>query len=526
MPDPKKFSNFSEMITAIHDLGLYFGLYTSRSNNTCAGFAASCGHEVLDAVAYASWGVDFVKDDSCGYCRDVLSDYSIMQSAIWATARVMILSIEGEPPIANCSAGGFGNMRRVGHDLNDWYKSAVSLVDLGSGLWPYAHSDVNKSDGGFWNDFEILHVGNNEFSNGSVAAVVHFTMWCALKAPLLLGMDFNKTDAATLALVGNVEAIAVNQDPLGAPAHRVAVSPPANSTLGASAWDSVSVITPCALNHSTQTWRYRNASSGPRQFLYIVPCNAADPFQQWTFPGADGGVPGLLRNVGAGACVDAGKSADPAVVTTCNASSSAQLWTGTTDLLHISNPDNTSCLAVWDFSGPDVQVRFQEAMFALRFTLARASSLPQVAFCKSQSDGPASNANEVFSYDKTSGLITTQSGPVSGQCLGVESGPAGGQLVTQDGEGREWCLTNQFGGEGGWMVAQCASGVQDRSVGMQYFNVTVEASGGRTSLGDAQSLAGVVAIRGAPGPSYNNQFGGSGPVAHSRYVTDGGPAPR
>jgi len=160
-------------------------------------------------------------------------------------------------------------------------------------------------------------------------------------------MDFNKTDAATLALVGNVEAIAVNQDPLGAPAHRVAVSPPANSSLGASAWDSVSVITPCALNHSTQTWRYRNASSGPRQFLYIVPCNAADPFQQWVFPGADGGVPGLLRNVGAGACVDAGKSADPAVVTTCNASSSAQLWTGTTDLLHISNPDNTSCLAVW-----------------------------------------------------------------------------------------------------------------------------------------------------------------------------------
>jgi len=105
MPDPKKFSNFSEMITAIHDLGLYFGLYTSRSNNTCAGFAASCGHEVLDAVAYASWGVDFVKDDSCGYCRDVLSDYSIMQSAIWATGSDDSVH-RGRAPIANCSAGG------------------------------------------------------------------------------------------------------------------------------------------------------------------------------------------------------------------------------------------------------------------------------------------------------------------------------------------------------------------------------------------------------------------------------------
>ncbi len=73
-----------------------------------------------------------------------------MQEAIWATGRTMVLSIEGEPPIQNCSQGGFGNMRRVGHDITAEWKSAVSLVDIASGLWPYAHNETNAQYGGFW----------------------------------------------------------------------------------------------------------------------------------------------------------------------------------------------------------------------------------------------------------------------------------------------------------------------------------------------------------------------------------------
>jgi hypothetical protein len=32
---------------------------------TCARFAASLGHEVDDAKAFAEWGVDFLKYDNC-----------------------------------------------------------------------------------------------------------------------------------------------------------------------------------------------------------------------------------------------------------------------------------------------------------------------------------------------------------------------------------------------------------------------------------------------------------------------------
>lgn len=87
------------------------GLYTARSNNTCGGYAASCMHEQVDALQYAAWGVDYLKDDSCGECRSdggAMVDYSEMQKAIYATNRSIYLSIEGFEDVAKVSLGGHG----------------------------------------------------------------------------------------------------------------------------------------------------------------------------------------------------------------------------------------------------------------------------------------------------------------------------------------------------------------------------------------------------------------------------------
>ena len=170
--------------------------------------------------------MDFVKDDDCGSCGadTTLEAYAAMQQGIWASGRSMVLSIEGQPDPKQASECGHGQMRRVGHDMVNTYKSAIGLVDLGSRLYPFAHngSKYNATCGGFWNDLEILHIGDGEFAHsyngpegaspGSVAANAHFTLWVICKAPLLLGMDFAKTAPATLALVKNAEAIAVHQD--------------------------------------------------------------------------------------------------------------------------------------------------------------------------------------------------------------------------------------------------------------------------------------------------------------------------
>ena len=68
--DPARFPGGWPAVTSfIHGLGMKSGLYTSKSPFTCAGFAASCGHEMQDAALFASWEIDYVKEDSCGPCR-------------------------------------------------------------------------------------------------------------------------------------------------------------------------------------------------------------------------------------------------------------------------------------------------------------------------------------------------------------------------------------------------------------------------------------------------------------------------
>ena len=61
--NPQKFPDgFKNVTDFLHGLGLKSGLYTAKGNRTCAGFAASCGHEVQDAAQWASWGIDYVKE--------------------------------------------------------------------------------------------------------------------------------------------------------------------------------------------------------------------------------------------------------------------------------------------------------------------------------------------------------------------------------------------------------------------------------------------------------------------------------
>jgi alpha-galactosidase len=59
----------------------------------------------------------------------------------------------------------------------------------------------------------MLEVGNGGMSNDEYQA--HFSLWAALKAPLLIGCALKNISNATLQILGNEEVIAINQDPLG-----------------------------------------------------------------------------------------------------------------------------------------------------------------------------------------------------------------------------------------------------------------------------------------------------------------------
>ncbi|KAI2497174.1 PFAM glycoside hydrolase clan GH-D [Fragilaria crotonensis] len=57
----------------------------------------------------------------------------------------------------------------------------------------------------------MLEVGNGNLSDEENRA--HFSLWCLVKAPLLLGMDLDTLTADTKEIISNMNLIRVNQDP-------------------------------------------------------------------------------------------------------------------------------------------------------------------------------------------------------------------------------------------------------------------------------------------------------------------------
>ena len=65
---------------------------------------------------------------------------------------------------------------------------------------------------GYWNDPDMLEVGNGMSESEDRA---HFTMWCMMASPLILGNDLRNMSEATRNILLNKEMIAIDQDPLG-----------------------------------------------------------------------------------------------------------------------------------------------------------------------------------------------------------------------------------------------------------------------------------------------------------------------
>lgn len=73
---------------------------------------------------------------------------------------------------------------------------------------------------GHYNDPDMLLVGNGKDGFTAPYLYTHFTQWCMLAAPLIIGSDLKKADAFQISLFCNDEVLAVDQDPLGRQATR------------------------------------------------------------------------------------------------------------------------------------------------------------------------------------------------------------------------------------------------------------------------------------------------------------------
>ena len=161
--------------------------------------------------------------------------------------------------------------------------------------------------GGF-NDCDMLEIGNGGLTDGE--SRVHMGLWSLMKSPLILGTNLAKLSPSQLAIVSNKAVIAVNQDPLGVQARKLAVDgapTPRFASLarcdapagapglnGVSAASLVWAAIPSAYNASAGYVSLFNNETGRclamgPYFTYsaaplLLPCDAASPAQAWALP--------------------------------------------------------------------------------------------------------------------------------------------------------------------------------------------------------------------------------------------------
>jgi len=217
--DPKRFpSGIKALADYVHSLGLKFGIYTDAGWKTCAGKPGSRGYEYQDAISYAKWGVDYLKDDFCfADFLDAHGAYLTMRNALYSAGRPIVFSLcEGGDNKPWEWGKDVGHLWRTTSDIyaafdtleihNGWNALGVlRILDLQKGIRKYSGPD-------HWNDPDMLEVGNGMSVNEDRA---HFSMWCMLAAPLIAGNDLFNMNKETKEILTNKEAIAVDQDSLG-----------------------------------------------------------------------------------------------------------------------------------------------------------------------------------------------------------------------------------------------------------------------------------------------------------------------
>ncbi len=101
-----------------------------------------------------------------------------------------------------------GNLWRISPDIIPNWRWINKLYNMNLKLSEFAGP-------GHWNDPDMLEVGNGNLTYEENKT--HFSLWCMMSAPLILGNDIRKLpdEKKTLDIISNKKMIAINQDELG-----------------------------------------------------------------------------------------------------------------------------------------------------------------------------------------------------------------------------------------------------------------------------------------------------------------------
>jgi alpha-galactosidase len=253
LPDPVKFpSGISGVADTVHGLGLKLGIYGSAGTETCAGYPAQIGHEMLDASTFASWGIDYFKYDNCyvpanwsdpyiacvpdhwqtdgpfpnGICpvtnttapagydwgsSPTAHRYAIMRDALLAQNRTILYSLcEWGDAAVDTWGNSTANSWRMSGDIDPSWSRIAEILNENS----FQLNSVN-----FWghNDADMLEVGNGDLTLQETRS--HFAFWAAMKSPLIIGTDLYVLPTDHVDILKNKYLLAFSQDEVfGGPA--------------------------------------------------------------------------------------------------------------------------------------------------------------------------------------------------------------------------------------------------------------------------------------------------------------------
>ena len=134
-------------------------------------------------------------------------------------------TIELENPVASRQDSAAIQYAKMGRELMrataEYWKSVLGIYEVNVNLFKY-------SGKGNWNDPDMLEVGNGDLTAEENRS--HFTLWCFMAAPLILGNDVREfiredgtadTENETLKILTDRDMIAIDQDSLGEQCRRI-----------------------------------------------------------------------------------------------------------------------------------------------------------------------------------------------------------------------------------------------------------------------------------------------------------------
>lgn len=321
-PDPSGFPNgIKELAAWLKGQGFSFGVYTDRGPQTCGGRAGAQGHEAQDAAWYASMGVEYLKEDSCGASTDhqtAYSEYAKMRDGLAAagnaTGNPIFFSLCGWEAWYSPVLQALGNSARIGPDDTN-YNGVLSDIDAMLPLWPHAGP-------GGWND-PCLLLGAGADGTDAVTeqqSRFQFSAWAVLAAPMLLSQNVRNMSAFRLATYTNPEVIAVSQDAMGRQGALLGGGPLSIAPRSLTAhlerrFGKGKLPDPRKVYSKKQLAELRGSRWGDDNDapLTPLPCTGAST-QQWKW---NISAPGYLTNVGTQLCANVGDCGSELIAYTC-----------------------------------------------------------------------------------------------------------------------------------------------------------------------------------------------------------------